>query len=88
LPWIEKTPEATRIVPALSNGMAIVTVCDVVAELERTNRPPARLWNAGALPPTQLEMLWPSAWAVNTPELLTTAPPPTQKLPADHVVVP
>jgi hypothetical protein len=81
-------PEATRMVPWLSNGMAMVTLVAVVAELDRTSVAPARLWNAGGVPPTQLEMLCPSAPRMNSPALSRTAPPPTQKLPAVQSIVP
>jgi hypothetical protein len=81
-------PEARRIVPALSKGMEMVAAVAVVAELERTRVAPARLWKAGAVPPTQFEMLWPSAASMKRPALSSTAPPPTQKLPAVQLIVP
>jgi hypothetical protein len=83
-----RMPEATRTVPWLSKGMAMVTLVALVAVLDRTTVAPARLWNAGAVPPTQLEMLCPSAARMNRPALSSTAAPPTQKLPAVHRIVP
>src|SRR4051794_16689007 len=72
--------------PSLSKEMPMVARLPVGPV--RVTVPPLALWKVGGVPPTQLEMLCPSAATVNWAAFSIWAPPPTQKLPAVQLSVP